>query len=87
MDLAMVATAVLVGLLAGWLAGSVMKEGGYGLIWNLMLGLAGSSAACVMLWAVGGGSPGMETFTMAVVAFVGAALLLVAQHKMWPAHA
>ena len=33
---------VVVGLLAGWLAGIVMKDGGYGLIRDLGLGLVGS---------------------------------------------
>ncbi len=31
MNFAMVVTSVLVGLIAGWLAGRVMKDGGYGL--------------------------------------------------------
>jgi uncharacterized membrane protein YeaQ/YmgE (transglycosylase-associated protein family) len=83
MDLAMVATWVLVGLLAGWLAGFVMKDGGYGLIWNLMLGLAGSSAASVISWVLGV-SPGAGTLATAVVAFIGAALVIVAQRKIWP---
>ena len=87
MDLAMVATAVLVGLLAGWLAGFVMKDGGYGLVWNLLLGLAGSSAASAIFSVLGGGSPGTATLATAVVAFVGAALVIVALHKIWPAHA
>jgi uncharacterized membrane protein YeaQ/YmgE (transglycosylase-associated protein family) len=33
---------VVVGLLAGWLAGFVMKGGGYGLIGDMVLGLVGS---------------------------------------------
>ncbi len=53
MDFAMVATWVFVGLLAGWLAGFVMKDGGYGLVWNLVLGLVGSSAAIVILSVLG----------------------------------
>jgi uncharacterized membrane protein YeaQ/YmgE (transglycosylase-associated protein family) len=45
MDLAMVATSILVGLLTGWLAGFVITGGGYGLVWNLILGLAGDGHA------------------------------------------
>ena len=44
MNLKMVVTAVLVGLIAGWLAGKVMKAGGYGLKWDTSLGLIGSIA-------------------------------------------
>jgi uncharacterized membrane protein YeaQ/YmgE (transglycosylase-associated protein family) len=86
MDLTMVATWVVVGLLAGWLVGVVMKDGGFGLIWNLILGLAGSSAASAIFWTVSGASPGMGTLATAVVASIGAALVIVAQRKIWPAH-
>ena len=33
---------IVIGLLAGWLAGVLMKGGGYGLIGDLLLGLVGS---------------------------------------------
>jgi len=33
---------VIVGLIAGWLAGLIMKGGGYGLIGDLILGLVGA---------------------------------------------
>lgn len=31
-----------IGLLAGWLAGLIMKGRGFGLVWNLVIGVAGS---------------------------------------------
>ena len=33
---------IVIGLLAGWLAGLLMKGGGYGIIGDLLLGLVGS---------------------------------------------
>ena len=33
---------LLMGLLAGWLAGLVMRGGGYGIIMNIVVGLIGS---------------------------------------------
>ena len=30
-----------VGAVAGWLAGTLMKGGGYGLLWNIILGIVG----------------------------------------------
>jgi len=33
---------IIVGLIAGWLAGVIMKGGGYGLIGDLILGLIGA---------------------------------------------
>lgn len=87
MDLAMVATMMCEGLLAGGLAGLAIKDGGYGLVWNLVLGLAGGSAASVILWSLGGLSPGTGILATAVVAFLGGALVVAAQHKIWPAYA
>ena len=33
---------VLIGVVAGWLAGALMKGGGFGLVGNLVLGIIGS---------------------------------------------
>jgi uncharacterized membrane protein YeaQ/YmgE (transglycosylase-associated protein family) len=74
---------VLVGLLAGLLAGLVMKRGGYGLKKDIILGLVGSIGVSWLVRAVG-------LFTeagivvAAVIAFIGAAIPIVAQRKIWP---
>ena len=85
MNLEMFATWALVGLLTGWLAGIVMKDGGHGRIWDVVLGLLGSSAASG-IWALGV-SPDEGRFATVVVAFVGAAIVIFAQRKVWYAHA
>ncbi len=84
MSLLMLAMWGLVGLLAGLLAGFVMKRGGYGLRGDLLLGLVGSFVGGWIFWALGI-SPGAGMLAVAVVAFVGAAIPIVAQRKMWPA--
>ncbi len=76
---------VLVGLIAGWLAGFMMKGGGYGLLWDLSLGLGGSLIGGWIFQTLGI-APGAGWFTMVVVAFVGAVMLIVAQRKVY-AHA
>jgi uncharacterized membrane protein YeaQ/YmgE (transglycosylase-associated protein family) len=86
MNLDMLAVWVLVGLVAGWLAGFVMKGGGYGLTRDLILGLAGSIVGSWVFRALGV-SPGAGLFSAVVVAFLGAAIVLVAQRKIWYAHA
>lgn len=86
MNFEMFATWVVVGLLTGWLAGMAMKDGGHGRLWDLNLGLVGSSTASGIVWALGV-APEAGTFTTAVVAFVGAATVIVAQRKIWDAHA
>lgn len=77
---------VLVGLVAGWLAGFVIKDGGYGLAGDLFLGLFGSMGGSLIFWALEV-SPEAGLLALVVVAFLGAAIVLVAQRKIWYAHA
>ena len=74
---------VLVGVLAGWLAGHVMTRGGFGLQWDLTLGLAGSALSSWLFWALRI-PPDAALALLPVVAFVGAAIPIVAQRKLWP---
>ena len=76
MNLKMVVTAVLVGLIAGWLAGKVMKAGGYGLKWDTSLGLIGSIAGS-WIFRGSGVSPEAGWFATVVVARVAAAIVIV----------
>jgi uncharacterized membrane protein YeaQ/YmgE (transglycosylase-associated protein family) len=86
MEFGMFVSWVVVGLLAGWLAGIVMKDGGYGLIGDLGLGLIGSIAGGWIFRALGV-SVGGGLFPTVFVAFVGAVIVIVAQRKVWAAHA
>src|SRR6266542_3956905 len=81
MNLEMVATSVLVGLIVAWLAGMVVKGGGFGLLRDVMLGVGGSFLGSWIFQALGA-SPGRVG--MVVAAFVGAALVIVAQRKVCP---
>ena len=83
MSFVIFATWVLVGLLAGLLAGWVMKRGGYGLKRDIILGLVGGIAGGWIFRAFGV-FPGAGIVAVAVVAFVGAAIPIVAQRKFWP---
>ena len=85
MEFGMFVSWVVVGLLAGWLAGIVMKDGGYGLIGDMVLGLAGSVVGGWIFMALGV-SAGGGLFPTMFVAFVGAVIVIVAQRKVW-AHA
>ena len=82
MEFGMFVSWVVVGLLAGWLAGIVMKGGGYGLIGDLGLGLVGSVVGGWIFRALGV-SAGGGLFPTAYVAFAGAIAVLVAQRKVW----
>ncbi len=86
MNAVMFSTWMAVGLLTGWLAGLVMKDGGHGLVRDLVLGVIGSSAAVAALTALDGASD-VGPFATACVAFAGAALVITAQRKFWHEHA
>jgi uncharacterized membrane protein YeaQ/YmgE (transglycosylase-associated protein family) len=86
MSLDMPAVMVLMGVLAGWLARYLMERGGFGLRWDVILGLAGSAVGSWLLWVAGAPfafAAGLAA--VAVVAFVGAALAIVAQRRIYPA--
>lgn len=83
MTLGMFATWILVGLLAGGLAGMVMARGGLGRRWDITLGLAGSIGLSWLLRATGMVSSSGIVMA-AVIAFAGAAAAIVAQRKLRP---
>jgi uncharacterized membrane protein YeaQ/YmgE (transglycosylase-associated protein family) len=82
MEFGMFVSWVVVGLLAGWLAGFAMKGGGYGLIGDMALGLVGGVVGG-WTFRVLGVSAGWGIFPMVLIAFVGAVILIVAQRKLW----
>jgi uncharacterized membrane protein YeaQ/YmgE (transglycosylase-associated protein family) len=84
MNFQIVATSMLAGLLAGWLAGRVMKRGALGLAGDVSIGLGGSIiGSWIFLWV----SPAQDWLAMAIVALVGAASAIVGQRKILPGHA
>jgi len=66
---------ILVGMIAGWLAGQVMKGGGYGALVDIILGILGG---VVGGWVFGllGFWPGGGIIGSIIVAFVGAVILI-----------
>jgi len=66
---------IIVGLVAGWLAGQVMRGGGYGVIVDIILGMVGG---IVGGWVFGqlGIWPGGGIIGSLIVAFVGAVILV-----------
>jgi uncharacterized membrane protein YeaQ/YmgE (transglycosylase-associated protein family) len=67
---------LIVGAIAGWLAGMVVRGGGFGLIGDLIVGIIGAVIAGWLLPRIGiiiGGG-----FVAAVInAFIGAVILLI----------
>lgn len=83
MSLVMFVLWILAGLLAGVLAGFFTKRGGYGLRWDIILGLVGSIVGSAIYRALGI-APDAGVIAMVIVAFVGAAGVIAVQRAMWP---
>ena len=66
-------TWIVVGLIAGWLAGQVMKGGGYGVLVDIILGILGGFVGG-WLFGLLGIWPGGGMIGAIIVAFVGAVI-------------
>jgi uncharacterized membrane protein YeaQ/YmgE (transglycosylase-associated protein family) len=67
---------ILVGLVAGWAAGKIMKGGGYGVIVDILLGIAGAILGNWVLHLLGI-STGGGLIASILVAILGAVILVV----------
>lgn len=69
---------IIVGLIAGWLAGMVMKGGGYGVVGDLIIGIIGALLGGFLASAVFGIPDAVNglNITSIVVAFIGAVILV-----------
>ncbi len=66
---------ILVGLIAGWLAGQLVKGGGFGLVGNIVVGVVGALIGG-FLFSTLGASAGGGLLGSIVVATIGAVVLL-----------
>jgi uncharacterized membrane protein YeaQ/YmgE (transglycosylase-associated protein family) len=67
---------ILVGIIAGWLAGRVMEGGGFGLIGDLVIGLIGAFIGDWLLPQLGI-HLGVGLVALIINAFIGAVVLLL----------
>ncbi|NLG73199.1 MAG: GlsB/YeaQ/YmgE family stress response membrane protein [Chloroflexi bacterium] len=69
---------IIVGLIAGWLAGVVMKGSGYGVIGDIILGIIGALVGGFLasaLFGVDNAISGFDISTL-IVAFLGAVVVV-----------
>jgi uncharacterized membrane protein YeaQ/YmgE (transglycosylase-associated protein family) len=69
-------TWILLGLVAGWLAGQVMKGGGYGLVGDIILGIVGAVVGGFLASNLLGLDFNGFNLTSLLIAFVGACLVI-----------
>ena len=70
---------IVAGLAAGWVSEALARAGGYGLIWNMALGIGGSAVLGAAVWLFA--EPGM--LSMVLIGLSGAALGIFTQRKLW----
>ncbi|MBI3407713.1 MAG: GlsB/YeaQ/YmgE family stress response membrane protein [Planctomycetes bacterium] len=66
---------ILIGLAAGWLAGQIMKGGGYGLVGDLIIGVIGALLGGFLFGLAGVAAHGL--LGSLITATVGAIVLIV----------
>jgi uncharacterized membrane protein YeaQ/YmgE (transglycosylase-associated protein family) len=66
---------LLIGLIAGWLAGQVMKGGGFGIIGDMIVGVIGAFIGGWLFGLMGISAGGL--IGSLITAFVGAVILIL----------
>lgn len=68
---------LLIGAIAGWLAGQLWKGGGFGLLWNIVLGIVGAFVGGWLLGKLGVSvNLGSPTVSLIVTSVIGAVVVL-----------
>ncbi|EGV17617.1 GlsB/YeaQ/YmgE family stress response membrane protein [Thiocapsa marina] len=76
MDLISLGIFLLIGAVAGWLAGLLMRGGGFGLLGNILVGIVGAVIGG-FLFGLAGISLGGGMIGSLITAVIGAAVLLL----------
>ena len=76
MDVQSIIIWIIVGAIAGWLAGMVVKGGGFGLIGDIVVGIVGAIIAGWLLPYLGI-ALGSGIIAAIIDAFIGAVILLI----------
>ena len=75
---------ILLGLVAGWLAGLVMRGGGYGIFGDILLGIVGALVGGFLSSALLGIDVTGFNFTSIVVATLGAIIVIGVSRALSP---
>jgi uncharacterized membrane protein YeaQ/YmgE (transglycosylase-associated protein family) len=65
---------IIVGLIAGWITGKLMKGSGYGTLMDIVVGIIGAIVGGFIMRAAGFSSSGGMIYTI-IVAVIGAVIL------------
>jgi uncharacterized membrane protein YeaQ/YmgE (transglycosylase-associated protein family) len=68
---------LLVGAIAGWLAGQIVRGTGFGLIGDILIGIVGAFIGSWLLGQLGVAVPGGPILASIITATIGAVVLLL----------
>ncbi|MEJ0024248.1 MAG: GlsB/YeaQ/YmgE family stress response membrane protein [Alphaproteobacteria bacterium] len=77
MDIQTIVIWLAVGAIAGWLAGLVVKGGGFGLVGDIVVGILGAFVGGWLFGVLGVGLPGPPIVATIISATIGAIVLLL----------
>lgn len=66
---------IIIGIIAGWATGKIMKGSGYGVLWDLVLGIIGAIVGGWIVGALGLNASGGFLWSI-LVAIVGAVIVV-----------
>jgi len=72
---------IIVGLIAGWATGKIMKGGGYGTLMDIVIGIAGAIVGGWIISLLGFASAGGVVYMILVA--IGGAIVLTALVRMF----
>jgi uncharacterized membrane protein YeaQ/YmgE (transglycosylase-associated protein family) len=75
---------IILGLIAGWLAGLIMRGGGYGIIGDIILGIIGALVGGFLSSALLGVDVTGFNFTSLVIATLGAIIVIAIARAVSP---
>jgi uncharacterized membrane protein YeaQ/YmgE (transglycosylase-associated protein family) len=67
---------IILGLIAGWLAGQFMKGGGYGVVGDIVLGVIGAIVGGFLSSAIFGWDVSGVNISSILIAFIGACIVI-----------
>lgn len=76
---------IVVGLIVGWLAGMVMKGRGFGILWNIIIGIAGALlGGFIAFYLLKIGGVAEISLTSIIIAFLGAVVIIIIARALRP---
>jgi uncharacterized membrane protein YeaQ/YmgE (transglycosylase-associated protein family) len=78
---------IVIGIVAGWLTGKIMKGSGFGMLLDMVIGLVGAVIGGAIFRALGYGGPGEHGFIVSIIiATIGAVILTFLIHLFTGRH-